>query len=198
MSTEQPFSTSHKIDQPISLYAATKKSNELMAHTYSHLYSLPTTGLRFFTVYGPFGRPDMAYYKFTKSILEGKSIDIYNHGKMKRDFTYISDIVDGVIKVLKHAPEKDKKGMANAAYQIFNIGNGKPETLDAFVRAIENACNKPAKRNNMPMQPGDVIETYADIEDFTNKVGYIPKVNINDGIKNFVSWYIDYYKHNQK
>ncbi len=192
MNKKKPFSTRDRTDYPISLYAATKKSNELIAFNYSHLYDIPTTGLRFFTVYGPFGRPDMAYYKFTKAILNGKSIDVYNNGEMKRDFTYIDDIVDGILKVLNKPPIKNdnKYSFAYAKYQIFNIGNNNPVSLRDFINAIEISCKKKAIENNLPLQPGDVIETFADIDNFVKNFDFQPKVSINEGIEKFVLWYI--------
>lgn len=209
MNVKQPFSTEDRVDYPISLYAATKKSNELMAHTYSHLYDIPTTGLRFFTVYGPMGRPDMAYFKFTKAILEGKVIDVYNNGEMQRDFTYIDDIVEGVIRVMERVPVPDSprhsgpdpespKGEkitnAIAPYKVYNIGNNQPVTLRRFITAIEDACGKKAKENLMPMQPGDVPITYADIDDLIADTGFKPSTSIEDGIARFVEWYKRYYR----
>lgn len=195
MNAKQPFSTEDCVDYPISLYAATKKSNELMAHTYSHLFDLPTTGLRFFTVYGPFGRPDMAYFKFTKAILEGQSIDIYNYGEMKRDFTYIDDIVEGVVRVMGCIPKPQKIKSTNSCspYKIYNIGNNQPVTLRRFVSAIETACGKKANENHMPMQPGDVPVTYADIDELVADTGFKPSTTVEQGIANFVTWYKDYY-----
>ena len=191
MNVKQPFSTSDRVDYPISLYAATKKSNELMAHTYSHLYGLPTTGLRFFTVYGPYGRPDMAYYKFTKKIINGESIDVYNNGNMKRDFTYIDDIVDGIVNTLDSIPSNCNSDETNAAppYRIFNIGNNKPVSLREFITTIENACEKKAIENLLPMQPGDVPTTFADVDDLISAVGFKPSTSIQDGINKFVDWY---------
>ncbi len=192
MNIRQPFSTRDRADYPISLYAATKRSNELMAHTYSHLFRLPVTGLRFFTVYGPFGRPDMAYYKFTKSILTGEKIDVFNENEMKRDFTYIDDIIEGIISIIQAEPPKEvsnKISSSNAPFKIYNIGNNKPETLSDFIAAIEKACNKKAIKNHMPMQPGDVTATYADIDDLKKDFNFDPKVNIDEGIKRFVDWF---------
>lgn len=196
MNIKQPFSTDDHVDYPISLYAATKKSNELMAHTYSHLYGIPTTGLRFFTVYGPMGRPDMAYFKFTKAILNNEPIDVYNSGKMKRDFTYIDDIVEGVVRVIDKVPHKKNSIVtkASAPYQIYNIGNNQPVTLGRFINAIEDACGKKAKQNLLPMQPGDVPVTYANVDDLVNDIGFQPKTTIEDGINNFVKWYKNYVK----
>ncbi|MGK5094490.1 NAD-dependent epimerase/dehydratase family protein [Deltaproteobacteria bacterium TL4] len=178
-----PFSVEDPVDHPISLYAATKKANELMAHTYSHLYHLPTTGLRFFTVYGPWGRPDMALFLFTKAILENRPIDVYNHGKMKRDFTYVDDIVSGVIACLEN-PQP---------YEIFNIGNHQSEALEQFITIIENCLGKKAQRNYLPLQPGDVAETYADIEKIQKLYGFHPTTKIEEGIPRFIEWYRSYY-----
>ena len=195
MNIKQPFSTKDRVDFPISLYAATKKSNELMAHTYSHLYNIPTTGLRFFTVYGPYGRPDMAYFSFTKKILAGEQIDVYNNGEMQRDFTYIDDIVEGIVRVIDKvpAPQQSVATTATAPYQIYNIGNNQPVTLRRFITAIEDACGKKAKENLLPMQPGDVPATYADIDELINDIDFIPKTSIEDGIAKFVEWYKAYY-----
>ncbi|BET24764.1 UDP-glucuronate 4-epimerase [Limnobacter thiooxidans] len=195
LSEKQPFNVNQNVDYPISLYAATKKSNELMAHTYSHLFSLPTTGLRFFTVYGPYGRPDMAYYKFTKSILSGEPIEVYNHGEMKRDFTYIDDIVDGIIRVIHKIPGSisNKDAYTHAPYKIYNIGNNKPVSLGRFIEVIEKECGRKAIKINMPMQPGDVETTYADIDELISDTGFEPKVQIEEGIKKFVEWYKKYY-----
>ena len=195
MNIKQPFSTKDRVDFPISLYAATKKSNELMAHTYSHLYNIPTTGLRFFTVYGPYGRPDMAYFSFTKKILAGEQIDVYNNGEMQRDFTYIDDIVEGIVRVIDKvpAPQQSVATTATAPYQIYNIGNNQPVTLRRFITAIEDACGKKAKENLLPMQPGDVPATYADIDELINDIDFIPKTSIEDGITKFVAWYKAYY-----
>ncbi|MFA7710235.1 MAG: NAD-dependent epimerase/dehydratase family protein [Candidatus Neomarinimicrobiota bacterium] len=178
-----PFSVSDNVDHPISLYAATKKSNELIAHVYAHLYQLPCTGFRFFTVYGPYGRPDMALFIFTKNILEGKPIDVYNFGKMKRDFTYIDDIIDGLRSAL------DKP----FAYEIFNLGNHRSENLMDFIHLIEEYSGHKARINFQPIQPGDVTETYADITDTTAKLGFMPKTNIREGIRLFLDWYFEYY-----
>ncbi len=178
-----PFSENDNVDHPISLYAATKKSNELMAHVYHHLYGLKTTGLRYFTVYGPWGRPDMALFKFTKNIIERKPIDVYNYGKMKRDFTYIDDIVDGTISAL----DKDYD------YEIFNLGNNKTVELNYFIEVIEKELNKKAIKNLMPIQPGDVPETFADIEKAKKMLRYDPKTKIEEGIKQFIKWYREYY-----
>ncbi len=196
MNIKQPFSTLDTVDYPISLYAATKKSNELMAHTYSHLYGVPTTGLRFFTVYGPWGRPDMAYYSFTKKILAGQPIDVFNNGDMQRDFTYIDDIVDGIMRVTDRAPSpRTGKGTnAQAPYKIYNIGNNQPVTLRRFITAIEKACGCKAKEDLLPMQPGDVPITYADIDDLIADTGFKPSTTIEEGIASFVQWYKTYYQ----
>ncbi|MEJ2309973.1 MAG: NAD-dependent epimerase [Gammaproteobacteria bacterium] len=196
MNVKQPFSTSDRVDYPISLYAATKKSNELMAHTYSHLFNIPSTGLRFFTVYGPWGRPDMAYYKFTQAILAGKPIDVYNYGDMKRDFTYIDDIVEGVVRVIDRIPEPQHSEFTNAIapYKIYNIGNNQPVTLRSFITAIETACGAKAVENQLPMQPGDVPITYADIDDLVKDVGFRPVTTVEEGIGKFMAWYREYYK----
>jgi len=193
MNTKQPFSTSDNTDFPISLYAATKKSNELLAHSYSHLFQLPCTGLRFFTVYGPYGRPDMAYYSFTKAIHEGRSIDIFNHGDMKRDFTYIDDIVDGILKVVQKAPGPIERPSTNAVapFRIFNIGNNNPVPLSRFIEAIETAMSKQAVKNMLPMQSGDVPLTYADIDDLVDEYGFHPSTSIEQGISKFVDWYLN-------
>lgn len=200
--TKMPFSVHHNVVHPLSLYAATKKANELMAHTYSSLYNLPTTGLRFFTVYGPFGRPDMALFLFTKAIIEGKPIDVYNHGKMKRDFTYVDDIVEGILKLLPQVPTHDKTWNGNhpdpatsfAPYRVFNIGNNKPVELLKFIEVLEEKLQIKAVKNFMPIQPGDVPETYADIEALEKAVGFRPSTSIEEGIGNFVDWYLEYYK----
>ena len=195
MNIKQPFSTVDRVDFPISLYAATKKSNELMAHTYSHLYNIPTTGLRFFTVYGPYGRPDMAYFSFTKKILAGEQIDVYNNGEMQRDFTYIDDIVEGIVRIIDKVPvpQQSAATTATAPYQIYNIGNNQPVTLRRFITAIEDACGKKAKENLLPMQPGDVPATYADIDELIDDIDFTPKTSIEDGIAKFVEWYKAYY-----
>ncbi|KWX75291.1 NAD-dependent epimerase [Paenibacillus riograndensis] len=180
-----PFSTDDMVDRPVSLYAATKKSSELMAHTYSHLFSIPTTGLRFFTVYGPYGRPDMAYFSFTKAIIEGKPIKIFNNGDMYRDFTYIDDIIDGILRLVDNSPALTMI----PPYKIYNIGNNKPEKLMDFIEAIEKAVGKEAVKEYYPMQPGDVYQTYADVNDLINDVGFKPNTPILDGILKFVEWY---------
>jgi UDP-glucuronate 4-epimerase len=196
MNVKQPFSTEDRVDYPISLYAATKKSNELMAHTYSHLYNIPTTGLRFFTVYGPYGRPDMAYYKFTKAILNGEPIDVYNNGVMKRDFTYIDDIVEGVVRVMDKTPtpNENKYSTAKPPYCIYNIGNNNPVTLRDFISAIEDACGVKANENLLPMQPGDVPVTYADIDTLIESVNFKPITSIHSGILKFSNWYFNFQK----
>ena len=195
MNIKQPFTTADCVDFPISLYAATKKSNELMAHSYSHLYNIPTTGLRFFTVYGPYGRPDMAYFSFTKKILAGEPIDIYNNGDMQRDFTYIDDIVKGIIRIIDRAPSPQYSTIttATAPYKIYNIGNNQPVTLRRFISAIEDACGKKAQENLLPMQAGDVPITYADIDELVDDIGFKPETSIEDGIEKFVAWYKQYY-----
>lgn len=196
MNTKIPFSTDDRVDYPISLYAATKKSNELMAHTYSHLYGIPTTGLRFFTVYGPWGRPDMAYFSFTDKILKGETINIFNHGKMERDFTYIDDIVEGITRIMDCIPKKQSSDFsaAEAAYKIFNIGNNQPISLERFINAIETATGKQAERNNLPMQAGDVPRTFADVSELMESVDFKPKTEIEVGIKKFIEWFNEYEK----
>lgn len=200
-STTMPFATSARVDHPLSLYAATKKANELMAHTYSHLYGLPTTGLRFFTVYGPWGRPDMALFLFTKAILEGRPIDVFNEGKMRRDFTYIDDIVTGVERTSDQIAAADPNwnsdepnpSTSTAPYRIYNIGNNEPVQLGRFIEVIEDAIGIKAKRNLMPMQPGDVPATFADIDALESAVGFRPSTPIETGVENFVAWYREYY-----
>jgi UDP-glucuronate 4-epimerase len=199
--TRMPFSVHHNVDHPVSLYAATKKANELMAHTYSHLFRIPTTGLRFFTVYGPWGRPDMALFLFTKAILEDKPIDVFNFGKMRRDFTYIDDIVEGILRVTENIPQPnpdwtgDNPDPATSAapYKIYNIGNNNPVELLGMIEALENALGKKAERNLKPIQPGDVPATYADVDDLIQDVGFKPATPIEVGIEKFVAWYKDYY-----
>jgi UDP-glucuronate 4-epimerase len=195
MNVKQPFSVEDRVDHPISLYAATKKSNELMAHTYSHLYEIPTTGLRFFTVYGPYGRPDMAYHKFTKAILEGGVVDVYNNGEMKRDFTYIDDIVEGIVQVMQKPPSAELKrnSSPSSLYRLFNIGNNNPVTLLSFLEEIEQACGKRANKRLLPMQPGDVPATYADITELSNLTTFSPAYCLANGLRDFVAWYRDYY-----
>lgn len=199
--TAMPFSVHHNVDHPVSLYAASKKANELMAHTYSHLYGLPTTGLRFFTVYGPWGRPDMALFLFTKAILEGRPINVFNHGKMRRDFTYVDDIVEGVVRVMDRTAEpnpswdgaKPDPGTSKAPFKIYNIGNNQPVELMDMIGAVESALGREAEKNFMPMQPGDVPATYADVDDLVQDVGFKPSTPIGVGIERFVAWYREYY-----
>lgn len=199
---KMPFSTDDPVNHPVSLYAATKKSNELMAHTYSHLFDLPTTGLRFFTVYGPMGRPDMAYFSFTKKILAGETIQIFNNGEMMRDFTYIDDIVDGIVRLLDHPPkanpdydrENPTPSASYAPYKVYNIGNNQPVKLMDFIQTIEKHLNIEAKKEFLPMQPGDVKATYADIDDLQKVTGFKPSTTIDQGIKKFVDWYMGHYK----
>ena len=197
-----PFSTSDNIDHPLSLYATTKKANELMAHTYSSLYGIPTTGLRFFTVYGPWGRPDMALFLFTKAILEGKPIDVFNYGKMRRDFTYVDDIVEGIFRLVPHVPQPRKNNndldmndpsISFAPYRVFNIGNNQPVDLTYFIEVLEKNLGKTAEKNYLPLQDGDVPATYADVDPLIEEVGFKPSTTIEDGIHNFVKWYKEYY-----
>ncbi|MEL6555865.1 MAG: NAD-dependent epimerase [Cyanobacteria bacterium J06621_11] len=197
-----PFATDDRVDHPVSLYAATKKANELMAHSYSHLYDIPMTGLRFFTVYGPWGRPDMAYFKFVDAIAKNKPIDVYNHGQMKRDFTYIDDVVEGIMRVMKKPhiklspSEADAKGLdTTAPYKIYNIGNHSPVTLMDFISTVEAVMGKTAEKNMMPMQPGDVPATYAQVDDLMNDVGFKPSTPLSEGIQKFVAWYKNYYSY---
>jgi UDP-glucuronate 4-epimerase len=200
--TDMPFSVHDNVDHPVSMYAATKKATELMAHSYSHLFRIPTTGLRFFTVYGPRGRPDMALFLFTKAILAGQPIDVFNEGRMQRDFTYIDDIVEGVVRVLDRPAEPDPawKGDApdpassTAPYRLYNIGNNRPVELLDFISAIERALGRKAVLNLLPMQPGDVPATYADVDDLARDVGFAPDTPIEDGVARFVEWYLDYYR----
>jgi UDP-glucuronate 4-epimerase len=200
--TAMPFSVHHNVDHPVSLYAATKKANELMAHTYSSLYGIPTTGLRFFTVYGPWGRPDMALFLFTKAILEGRPIDVFNFGKMKRDFTFVDDIVEGVIRVSDHVPQGNAAwsgdspdpGTSYAPYKIYNIGNNSPVELLRFIEVLEGALGKTAEKNLLPIQAGDVPATYADVDDLIADVGFKPATSIEEGIGRFVAWYREFYK----
>lgn len=202
LNTTMPFSIHHNVDHPVSLYAASKKANELMAHTYSHLYDMPTTGLRFFTVYGPWGRPDMALFLFAKAILEGKPIDVFNHGKMRRDFTYIDDIVEGVIRVIDNTAKpniswdstKPDPGTSPAPYKLYNIGNNNPVELMDYIGAIESALGMTAEKNFLPIQPGDVPATFADVDDLVADVGFKPSTSIQDGINSFVDWYRSYYQ----
>jgi UDP-glucuronate 4-epimerase len=200
--TRMPFSTGHNVDHPVSLYAATKKSNELMAHTYASLYNVPVTGLRFFTVYGPWGRPDMSLFLFTKAILEGKPIDVFNNGEMQRDFTYVDDIIGGIERLIPKFPEPDPgwngddpdPATSFAPYRIFNIGNNNPVRLMDFIRTIERALGRKAELNMMPMQPGDVSATYADVSSLTEAVGFKPDTPIEEGIARFVDWYTSHYQ----
>ncbi len=200
--TKMPFSVHHNVDHPVSLYAASKKSNELMAHTYSHLFDLPCTGLRFFTVYGPWGRPDMALFLFTKAILEGKPIKVFNHGKMLRDFTYIDDIIEGVVRVMEHIPESNPTwsgdapdpGTSYTPYKIYNIGNNNPVELSEFIAEIENALGLKAEKEFLGMQPGDVPATYADVDDLIQDVGFKPATPLSEGIQKFIAWYNSYYQ----
>jgi len=198
--SKMPLSTSDSVDHPISLYAATKKSNELMAHTYSHLFGIPTTGLRFFTVYGPYGRPDMALFLFTKAILAGEPIQVFNNGEMKRDFTYVGDIVGGITRVIDHPPLPDSKDLGDpsvsktAPYKIYNIGNSSPVLLMDFIDAIETKLGMVAKKEFRPMQPGDVPMTWADTSDLQSDLGYRPDTPINEGVGKFIDWYRSYYK----
>ncbi|MBF0369968.1 MAG: NAD-dependent epimerase [Magnetococcales bacterium] len=199
--TDMPFSVHHNVDHPLSMYAATKKANELMAHTYSHLYQLPTTGLRFFTVYGPWGRPDMALFLFTRKILAGEPIDVFNHGKHRRDFTYIDDIVEGVIRVLDRVPQGNPQWSGDAPdpatslapYRVYNIGNNNPVDLMDYIETLEKRLGKKATMNMLPLQPGDVPDTYADVTDLTRDVQFKPATTVTEGIDRFVTWYLDYY-----
>lgn len=200
--TQMPFSTHHTVDHPVSLYAATKKSNELMAHTYSHLYGIPTTGLRFFTVYGPYGRPDMALFLFTEAILKGEPIKVFNNGEMRRDFTYVDDIVEGVARLLPHVAQPNAQWSGDnpdtassyAPYRLYNIGNNSPVKLLDFVEAIEESLGVKAEKNFMPLQDGDVVATYADVTDLMEEVGFKPATDLKVGVQNFVDWYRDYYQ----
>jgi UDP-glucuronate 4-epimerase len=202
LNTKMPFSVKDNVDHPISLYAATKKANELMAHAYSYLFNLPCTGLRFFTVYGPWGRPDMALFLFTKAILDHKPIKVFNHGRMERDFTYIDDIVEGVVRVMDLIPERNASWSGDAPdpasspapYRLYNIGNNRPVKLMEFIRAVETALGQSAIKEFLPMQPGDVPATYADIEELEDAVGFRPRVGIEEGVRRFTEWYRDYYQ----
>lgn len=187
-----PFAVSDNVDHPVSLYAATKKANELMAHSYSHLYGIPTTGLRFFTVYGPWGRPDMALFLFTQAILENRPINVFNHGRMQRDFTYIDDVVEGILRTLAKPPEP--QGLSQARYRIYNIGNNQPVELLKMIEILETCLGKTAEKIMLPMQPGDVPTTYADVEDLMQDVGFRPDTPLEVGIQRFVDWYRDYYQ----
>lgn len=199
---KQPFSTDDSVDHPVSLYAATKKANELMAHTYSHLYGLPTTGLRFFTVYGPWGRPDMALFKFTKAMLAGQSIDVYNHGEMRRDFTYIDDIAEAIVRLQDVIPQSDpdwtveqgSPASSSAPYCVYNIGNNNPVKLMAYISALEKALGMEAVKNMLPMQPGDVHETSADTQPLSQAIGFAPETSVEQGVQKFVDWYRDFYQ----
>ncbi len=199
--TAMPFSIHQNVDHPLALYGATKKANELMAHTYSNLYGLPTTGLRFFTVYGPFGRPDMALFAFTRNIVEGKPIDVYNYGNHRRDFTYVEDIVEGVIRTMDHNAEPNESwdsavpdpGTSRAPYRLYNIGNQQPVELMRYIEVLEECLGRKAEKNMLPMQPGDVPYTWADTTDLAADVGYRPSTPIETGVRNFVEWYLDYY-----
>ncbi len=201
INTHMPFSVRHNVDHPISLYAASKKANELMAHTYSYLYNLPTTGLRFFTVYGPWGRPDMALFLFTKAIINSEPIKVFNNGKMQRDFTYIDDIIEGVVRVMNRVPEADPEWSSDkpdpsrscVPYKLYNIGSNQPVALMEFVEAIEKAIGKKAVKNYLPLQPGDVPATYADVNDLIKDTGFKPSTSIEAGIDNFIEWYKEYY-----
>jgi len=202
LNTKMPFSVHDNVDHPISLYAATKKANELMAHSYSHLYGLPTTGLRFFTVYGPWGRPDMALFLFTEAIIKGRPIKVFNNGHMKRDFTYIDDIIEGVVRVMDRIPEPDPHwrsdrpdpGSSPAPYRLYNIGNNNSVPLMEFIEAIESALGRNAEKEFLPMQPGDVPASFADVDDLMQAVGFKPDTALEKGIGNFVNWYLEYFK----
>ncbi|MDC9592802.1 NAD-dependent epimerase [Xenorhabdus sp. IM139775] len=201
LNDQLPFSTSDSVDHPISLYAATKKANELMAHSYSHLYGIPTTGLRFFTVYGPWGRPDMALFKFTKSILNHDPIDVYNNGQLSRDFTYVDDIVEGIVRISDVVPTSNSSwtskignpANSSAPYKVYNIGNGSPVNLMDYINALENSLGIKAIKNMLPMQPGDVYSTWANTEDLFKATGYKPSTNVSDGVEQFIQWYKQYY-----
>ncbi|MFB6325348.1 NAD-dependent epimerase [Pantoea deleyi] len=202
LNRKMPFSTEDSVDHPVSLYAATKKANELMSHTYSHLYQLPTTGLRFFTVYGPWGRPDMALFKFTRAMIAGEAIDVYNQGQMKRDFTYIDDIAEAIVRLQDVIPQQNDNwtvetgspATSSAPYRVYNIGNSQPVTLMNYIEALEKALGITAKKNLMPMQPGDVLETSADTEALFKAIGFKPQTGVEEGVKNFVAWYRDFYR----
>jgi UDP-glucuronate 4-epimerase len=201
LNTKQPFSTHDSVDHPISLYAATKKANELMAHTYSHLYDLPTTGLRFFTVYGPYDRPDMALQKFTRAIMSGKPIKVYNYGKHRRDFTYIDDIVEGIIRIIDRPAKPNLDWDSNnpdpasssAPYKVYNIGNNSPVKLMDYINALESSLGKMAEKEFLPLQPGDVPDTYADVDDLVEQFGYKPQMSVDKGVENFSMWYKEYH-----
>ncbi len=201
LNTLMPFSVHHNVDHPVSLYAATKKSNELMAHTYSYLYGLPVTGLRFFTVYGPWGRPDMALFLFTRAILADEPIKVFNHGNQSRDFTYIDDIIEGVVNIMDRIPsgnpqwnsDRPDPGTSKVAYRLYNIGNNQPVPLMEFIETIENVLGKKAKKEFLPLQPGDVPSTFADVQDLESDIGFKPNTPIKKGIEKFMEWYLDYY-----
>lgn len=203
--TRMPFSIHDNVDHPVSLYAASKKANELMAHTYSHLYNLPTTGLRFFTVYGPWGRPDMSLFMFTRSIIDGKPIDVFNYGNHLRDFTYIDDIVEGIIRVIDNPAQintawtgdKPDAGTSLAPYRLYNIGNNNPVNLLTFIETLEKCLGKEARKNYLPLQPGDVPDTYADVTDLVDNLGYKPETPLETGINNFIEWYKNYFRVNR-
>jgi UDP-glucuronate 4-epimerase len=200
--TRMPFSVHQNVDHPLSLYAATKKGNELMAHTYASLYGLPVTGLRFFTVYGPFGRPDMALFLFTKAILAGKPIDVFNYGNHRRDFTYVGDIVEGVVRATDHiaqpnaewSSDRPDAGTSKAPYRLYNIGNQQPVELMRYIEVLEECLGRKAEKNLLPMQAGDVPDTWADVEDLARDIGYRPSTPVEEGVRSFVDWYLDYYK----
>lgn len=202
LNKRMPFSTTHHTDHPMSLYAASKKANEMMAHTYAHLFGVPCSGLRFFTVYGPWGRPDMAYYKFTQKILSGETIDVYNNGDLMRDFTYIDDIVEGIVRLMDKPPvpnntfddQNPDPSISSAPYRLYNIGNHSPVKLMEFIETLENLLGQKAVKNFLPMQPGDVYATYADVSDLKKVCGFEPKTNLKTGLERFVTWYRDYYK----
>ncbi len=197
-----PFSTDDSVDHPVSLYAATKKANELMSHTYSHLYGIPTTGLRFFTVYGPWGRPDMALFKFTRAMIAGEKIDVYNHGQMRRDFTYIDDIAEAILRLQDVIPQADiswtvesgSPATSSAPYRVYNIGNSQPVTLMSYIEALESALGQTAQKNMLPMQPGDVMETSADTSALYKVIGFKPQTSVEEGVARFVAWYKDFYR----
>jgi len=199
--TNMPFSVHQNVDHPLALYAATKKANELMAHSYSHLYGLPTTGLRFFTVYGPFGRPDMALFLFTRHILAGEPIDVFNYGNHRRDFTYVADIVQGIVRSMDHVAEPNADwnsddpdpATSSAPYRIYNIGNNRPVELMQYIEVLENCLGREAEKNMLPLQPGDVPDTYADSQSLVDAVGYQPATPVEEGVARFVEWYVDYY-----
>ena len=200
--TRMPFAETDNVDHPVSLYAASKKANELMAHSYSHLYGLPTTGLRFFTVYGPWGRPDMAYFKFTKAILDGDPINVYNEGQMARDFTYVDDIVEGIVSTMARPPAGDPEWSGDdpdpsgsyAPYRVYNIGNHEPVDLLTFIETLEDVLGVEARKNLLPMQPGDVLKTYADVAKLAESTGFKPSTSLRDGLSKFAEWYRAYYR----